>query len=175
MKLVNRCLSAVAIIGLTTIIATWVGPQHAAAQQKGPATPDLVRTVDEPGFNRFQTSHNTFFSVNSIAITESLPVPTEKVAVVEHVSASGALSLGAIPRGFVRCSDGAQEVNHSLVFTAQGSDTRLTVWAASQPIKCYATTATSTSAGLSIHVQTNAFQTLQPSWVVAASGYLVPE
>jgi len=175
MESLSRFVPAAALLGAAAILAIWTGPQHVAAQQKPPATPDLIRNIDEPGFNRFQTSHNTFFSVNSVAITESFQVPLQKVAVIEHVSASGALSLGAIPRGFVRCSDGAQEVNHSLVFTAQGSDTRLTTWAASQPIKCYATTATSTSAGLSIHIQTNAFQTLQPSWVVAATGYLVPD
>jgi len=175
MRIFVNLLAGAAIVSAAGIVVSWIGPPYAVAQQKPPATPQLVRNVDESGFNPFQTSHNTFFGVNTVSITESLPVPVNKVAVVEHVSASGALSLGAIPRGFVRCSNGAQEVNHSLVFTAQGSDTRLTTWATSQPIKCYATTATSTSAGLSVHVQTNAFQTLQPSWVVAASGYVVPE
>jgi len=175
MRTFVNVLAGAAIVSAAGIVVSWIGPPYAVAQQKPPATPQLVRNVDESGFNPFQTSHTTFFGVNTVSINESLPVPVNKVAVVEHVSASGALSLGAIPRGFVRCSNGAQEVNHSLVFTAQGSTSILTAWATSQPIKCYATTATSTSGGLFIHIEANAFQTLQPSWVVAASGYVVPE
>jgi hypothetical protein len=176
MRFFVNVLAGTAIVTAAGIVVTWIGPKHAVAQQKPPATPQLVRNVDEPGFNTFQTSHNTFFGVNTVSINESLAVPpVNKVAVIEHVSASGALSLGAIPRGFLRCSNGTQEVNHSLVFTAQGSTATLTAWATSQPIKCYATTATSTSGGLFIHIEANAFQTLQPSWVVAASGYLVPQ
>jgi hypothetical protein len=175
MRISVNLLAGAAIVAAAGIILSWIGPPYAVAQQKPPATPQLVRNVDESGFNPFQTSHNTFFGVNAASINETLPVPVNKVAVVEHVSASGTLSIGSIPRGFLRCSNGAQEVNHSLVFTAQGSNSNVTFWVTSQPTKCYATTATSTSGGLFVRIETNAFQTLQPTWVVAASGYLVPE
>jgi hypothetical protein len=163
--------SRVLMITALAIVAVVAGAGHSHAQQKNPISIQLVRNVDEAGFNPYQTSHGTFFSVNSVSITEDMPVPTGKIAVIEHISASGALSTGSIPRGFVRCFNGSQEVDHSLAFLSQGSSPNgLTTWTTSQPIKCYAT-----DGGLSIHVQTNAFQTLQPSWVVAASGYVLPQ
>jgi hypothetical protein len=170
----TSCSRAVAVIA-ATVLAVVASAGAASAQQKAPVTPTLVANIYEPGFNAYQTSHNTFMPVNTVAFTEDLPVPPGRIAVIEHVSVSGALSNGAIPRAFVRCNNAGQEVLHSLIFISEGSDSKLTTWVASQPIKCYATTATSTSSGLSIHLQTNSFQTLQPSWVVAASGFLLPE
>jgi hypothetical protein len=163
-----KSLSAATALATAAVIVTEFVPNHAVAQQKPPATPTLVASIYEPGFNPYQTSHGTFFAVNTVSITESLPIPTGKIAVVEHVSASGALSTGAVPRGFVECFNGNQQVSHSLVFFSQGNLNGLTMWAASQPIKCYAT-----GNGLDVHIQTNAFQTAQPSWLVAASGYTV--
>ena len=163
-----KALSVVTAIATAAVIVTEFVPNHAVAQQKPPATPTLVASIYEPGFNPYQTSRNTFFAVNTVSINEVLPLITGKITVVEHVSASGALSTGAVPRGFVECFNGNQQVTHSLVFFSQGNLNGLTMWAASQPIKCYAT-----GNGLNLHVQTNVFQTAQPSWVLAASGYTV--
>jgi hypothetical protein len=41
-------------IALPAIMAYGSGGKPAAAQQKNPLVPDLVRNVDEPGFNPFQ-------------------------------------------------------------------------------------------------------------------------
>jgi hypothetical protein len=171
MNLYTTNRSRVPMIAAVTLAAAVAGASRTSAQQKSPISIQVVRNIDEPGFNPYQTSHGTFFSVNSVSITEEMPIPAGKIAIIEHVSASGALSNGSIPRGFLRCFNGSEEVDHSLVFISQGSDSRLTTWATSQAIKCYATA----DGSLSIHVQTNQFQTLQPSWVVAVSGYVVPQ
>ena len=132
--------------------------------------PLFVRDVDESGRIPFQISQNVSFGV--VSFTAFLPIPDGKIAVIEHVSTSGGLQGTGPVQGFVRCFNGTQEVNHSLVLTQQGVNEAngFTFYAASQPIKCYA------SGGpdhLSIHVQTGNFQNAQPIWVAAASGYLV--
>jgi hypothetical protein len=177
MKMSFRSGAIVTTIVAAGAVATWIHPTRAIAQGTKPSAGiTLTRNVDEPGLNPYQSSHNTFFLANTFAITEDLPVPAGRTVVVEHVSLSGALTTGSVPRAFVRCITGAMEVNHSIALTPQGDVNGLTVWAASQPIKCFAATNnTLTTSPLSIHVQTGTLQTLQPSWVVAASGYTVDQ
>ncbi len=177
MKLSFRSGAIVTAIAAAGAVSIWLNPTRAVAQGTKPSVSiTLTRNVDEPGLNPYQSSHNTFFSANTFAITEDLPVPAGQTLVVEHVSLSGALTKGSVPRAFVRCFTGAMEVNHSIALTPQGDVNGLTVWAASQPIKCFASmNNTLTTSPLSIHVQTGTLQTLQPSWVVAASGYSVDQ
>jgi len=155
-------------------LVTTIVPQPAAAQQKTIVTPTLIRNIDEPGFNPFQFSENVLFTNPSFYV--SVPVPENKVLVVEHVSASGLLDNGAIVQAFLWCFNGIQEVHHSLVLTAQGTVNGFTQWAVSQPIKCYATMQTvGSGGGLYIKVQSNAINTNQHTWVTAVSGYLLPQ
>ena len=165
------------IVAAIAIFALWiVGARPAAAQVKPTITPDLVRNVDEPGFNGYQFSAHFTTDVVGIADAE-LPVPSGKVAVIEHVSASGVLEgTGITVRALLRCRNGGgAEVNHSLVLTSQGVFNGLNFFALSQPIKCYATTASTTSGGLNFHLESNTIQRSQHIWVIAVSGYTVPQ
>src|SRR5262252_7099792 len=120
MKLSFRSGAIVAAIAVAVAVSMWFHPTQVVAQTKPSVSITLTRNVDEPGLNPYQSSHNTFFSANSFAITEDLPVPAGNTVVVEHVSISGALTKGSVPRAFVRCTTGAMEVNHSIAVTPQG-------------------------------------------------------
>ena len=169
LKRLGSTITAVATMALVTTIV----PQPAAAQQKTIVTPTLIRNIDEPGFNPFQFTQNVLWTNPSFYL--SVPVPENKVLVVEHVSASGLLDPGGIVQGFLWCFNGTQEVHHSLVLTYQGTVNGWTQWAVSQPIKCYATTETvGSGGGLYIKLQTSTINSNQHTWVAAVSGYLVP-
>jgi len=170
MKPLAKLSSTAAMIAAVAIVATSVGPKHVAAQQKNPLSIDLVRNVDEPGFNPYQASENILLT--NFSGDATLLIPTGKVAVIEQVSASGALQSEGTVQVFVRCRNGAQEVNHSLPMFPQGQVNGLTIYAGSQPFKCYATAPPGI---LNIHVQTSTFNTAQHTWVMAASGYLVSQ
>jgi hypothetical protein len=172
MKRLVKMSSTAAMIAIVGV-GMFVGSKSALAQVKSSVTPDLVRNIDEPGFNPFQWSMNTLFT--NPAFTVSVPIPTNKVAVIEHVSASGLLDSIGVVQGFLVCSNGSQEVRHSLVLTPQGTINGFTMWAVSQPIKCYGTTQTASSGGVFVHVQNSAINLNQHTWVVAVSGYLVPQ
>jgi len=146
----------------------------AIAQQKPSVNITWIRNVDEPGLNYFQTSHATFISGNSPTLIEAMPVPPGKTVVIEHVSLSGRLATGSVPLAYAVCVIANQEIHHSIPLTMQGSSNGTTAWSASQPIKCYAGPNTlGFPSSLYIRVETNVFQTLQPFWTVAASGYVV--
>src|SRR5215467_13222617 len=165
--------SKMAVVTAMAIVGLFAGASRAHAQQKSPTAPSLVRNIDEPGFNEFQFSQNVLFTNPSF--TASIPVPLNKVLVVEHVSASGLLDTGGVVQVFVRCFNGSMEVNHSLVLTPQGSVNGWAAWSVSQPIKCYATTQQTGSGGLFIHLQTSFINSNQHTWTVAVSGYTVPQ
>ena len=129
-------------IALLAIMAYGSGGKPAAAQQKNPLVPDLVRNVDEPASIPFRSG---FFAGNTGSV--DLAVPTGKVAVIEFVSAAGTLEPGGVINAFVSCSDGSNQVAHNLVLTQQGSGSGSNRWIVSQPVKCYATTRNSTSGG----------------------------
>src|SRR5215467_4131187 len=118
MKLSAKLASTVGIIAGIAIVVTSIGPNRAAAQQKGPVTPLLVRNIDEPGFNPFQASQNILFT--NFSGNATFTIPSGKVAVIEQVSASGALETGGVVQVFVRCRNETVEVNHSLVLFPQG-------------------------------------------------------
>jgi hypothetical protein len=166
------------MIVIATLLGLLTSANPAAAQFKSPTTPDLVRNIDEPGFNGYQFSANYTTDVVGIADAE-LAVPLGKVAVIEHVSASGGLDgTDLVVRALLRCRNGGGvEVVHSLVLTPQGvnSGNGISFFSLSQPIKCYATTGSSTSGGLSFHLESNSIQRSQHIWVVAVSGYTVPQ
>ena len=170
MKVSAKIGSALATVAVVGIITTSIGPQHATAQQKGIVVPQLVRNVDEPGFNPYQASQNILFT--NFSGDATFTIPQNKVAVIEQVSASGALQTGSVPQVFVRCRNESVEVNHSLPVIPQGEVNGLTVFAGSEPFKCYATAPPGT---LNVHVQSGTLQTAQHTWVMAVSGYLVPE
>jgi hypothetical protein len=130
----------------------------------------LVRNVDEPGFNPFQESQTILFT--NFSGDATLPIPTGKIAVIEQVSASGALQTGGVVQVFVRCRNGEVEVNHSLPLFPQGEVNGLTQYAGGQAFKCYASSAPGI---LNIHVQASNLNSAQHTWVMAASGYLVPQ
>jgi hypothetical protein len=157
-------------VALLAILAFGSGWKRAGAQQKNPLAPTLVRNIDEPGFNRFQTSQNILFT--NFSGTAFLPLPAGEVAVIEHASASGALETGGTAQLFLRCFDGTEEVNHSLVLFAQGQVNGLTQYSASQPIKCYGVAGAN---NVSLHVQASNFNSAQHTWVMAISGYTVPQ
>ena len=177
MKRTQNVISSILAIAAIVMIGIWISSNRATAQDKKPATPDLVRNIDEPGFNPYQHSVNTTLdaSAGGCCGTVIFPIPTNTVVVVEHVSMSGGFHSPGIVQAFLRCSmtsDASQEVNHSLVLVSQGENPSngFTVYSASQPIKCYA----SAPGSLSLHVQSNSFTSGQPIWVMAVSGYTVP-
>ena len=170
MKTLTKVGSTVAIISAVAIIVTSIAPKHASAQQKTIVTPDLVRNIDEPGFNPYQASQNILFT--NFSGDATFTIPSGKVAVIEQVSASGALQTGSVPQVFVRCRNESMEVNHSLPVIPQGQVNGLTVFAGSEPFKCFATASPGT---LNVHVQSGTLQSAQHTWVMAVSGYLVPE
>jgi hypothetical protein len=130
----------------------------------------LVRNIDEPGFNAYQISQAVNFT--QFGFVASLPIPTGKIAVVEHVSVSGTALTGGMLRASVNCFNGSEDVTHSLVLTPQGDFNGSTAYAASQPLKCYATPG---STNLSINVQSTTFNNGSRQWIVAASGYVLPQ
>jgi len=167
--------AAALAIAAAVAVGVSINPHQVSAQGKPSVNITLTRNVDERAFNFYQTSHNTFFSVNSVAITEFMPIPAGRTVVVEHVGISGFLATGSVPQAFLRCFMSAEEVNVPLQLASQGDlPNGLTLWTASQPVRCYAGSSTLSTQPLSIHVQTGTFQTLQPSWVVAVSGYAIP-
>jgi hypothetical protein len=169
MTIRKRALSLAAPLATLVLLATSLNSGYAIAQiGKSDITPVLVRNIDEPGRNPFQTSQNVLFT--NFSATAFLVVPTGKIAVIETVSASGAVSSGGTFQGFVRCFDGNMEVNHSLVFTAQGEVNGFTQYSSNQPIRCYAI-----PGGLSVHVQTSNFNSSQHTFVMAASGYVLTQ
>src|SRR5215470_7906828 len=170
MKTLTKVGSTVAIISAVAIIVTSIAPKHASAQQKTNVTPELVRNIDEPGFNPYQASQNILFT--NFSGDATFTIPSGKVAVIEQVSASGALQTGSVPQVFVRCRNESMEVNHSLPLIPQGQVNGLTVFSGSEPFKCFATAPPGT---LNVHVQSGTLQTAQHTWVMAVSGYLVPE
>src|SRR5262249_3294732 len=161
-----------AVIAALVMLGTWMSSSRATAQQKKPATPDLVRNIDEPGFNPYQHSQNV--TVGPVSATAFFPIPTNEVVVIDHVSLSGGLQGGGVVQAFIRCSttsDATEEVNHSLVLFPQGTNESngFTFYSASQPIQCYA----AEPGSLTVHVQTGTIQSTQPIWVMAVSGYTV--
>jgi len=170
MKRTLKVISSVATISVIAIIGVWMISNRAAAQQKNPLAPLLVRNIDEPGFNPYQSSQNILFT--NFSGDATFQIPAGRVAVIEQVSASGALQTGSVPQVFVRCRNESVEVNHSLPLFSQGEVNGLTVWAGSQQFKCYATAAPGT---LNVHVQSGTFQTAQHTWAMAVSGYTVPQ
>jgi len=174
MKPSQKVISIVSAIVAIAIVGTWISSNRATAQQKKPDTPELVRNIDEPGFNTYQHSQN--ITVGPVSATAFFPIPTNEVVVVDHVSLSGGLQGAAVAQAFIRCSttsDASGEVNHSLVLVPQGENESngFKFYSASQPIKCYA----SAPGSLSVHVQTGTIQSAQPIWVMAVSGYTVPK
>jgi len=173
MRRFKNHLIAALVLGLLAIAG--MGPKHAIAQQKTIETPQLVRNVDEPGFNPFQLTASMFVSGYTGSV--SLPIPSGKVAVIEFVSAGGSLPAGGLASAFVNCGHGANRAGHTLPLTAQGSLNGSNRWVISQPVKCYATTQTSADVGgLTVGVSTTTFTgSSSYTWVVTVSGYLVPE
>src|SRR5215471_6297751 len=171
--------SRVPVMTVMATVAVLAGTRNVSAQQmpgevKSSVSIQIVRNVDEPGFNVYQHSQNV--TVGPVSATAFFPILTNKVVVVEHVSLSGGLQGGGAVQAFVRCSttsDAAQEVNHSLVLVPQGTNPSngFTFYSASQPIKCFA----SAPGSLTVHVQTGTIQSAQPIWVMAVSGYTVPQ
>jgi len=177
MKRTARATVRLLTIAVMATIGLGMSAGRAVAQTKNPLAPQLVRNIDEPGFNPYQHSVNTTLdaSAGGCCGTVIFPIPTNTVVVVEHVSMSGGFHSPGIVQAFLRCSmtsDASQEVNHSLVLVSQGENPSngFTVYSASQPIKCYA----SAPGSLSLHVQSNSFTSGQPIWVMAVSGYTVP-
>ncbi len=168
-----QSLSVIAIAALATGVL-WFGLKKAGAQQKPTVTPDLVRNVDEPGFNPLEEEFNT--TNNGVGFTLFFDVPTNKVAVIEHVSLSGAVPTGQVVQAFAICEvppvDARHEAEHALVMVPQGSVNGLTYFAASQPIKCYASPGTNT---LALHMQTFPISAGGQIWHGSVSGYLVPQ
>jgi hypothetical protein len=174
LKPTHKAMAGVAVIAALTMVGMSMSWNSATAQQKKPVTPDLVRNIDEPGFNPYEHSQN--ITVGPVSATASFPIPTNEVVVIEHVSLSGGLQGDGVVQAFIRCSttsDASQEVNHSLVLVPQGENESngFKFYSASQPIKCYA----SSTGTLTVHVQTGTIQSTQPIWVMAVSGYTVPQ
>ena len=165
--LAKPVLTAAAIAAIAFLLA---GSNRGAAgaQQKPPATPLLVRSIDEPGLNPFQESQNILFT--NFSGTAFFTTPPGRLAVIEEVSISGAVSSGGEVQAFFRCFDSvtSQEVNHSLVLFPQGDVNGFTQYSGNQACKCYAS-----AGGLSVHVQSSNFNSSQHTWVMAVSGYLV--
>jgi len=171
--------SRVPLIAAMAIAAVVFGAVHASAQStpgqvKSSVSIQIVRNVDEPGFNVYQHSQN--ITIGPVSATAFFPILTNRVVVVEHVSLSGGLQGGGVVQAFVRCSttsDATQEVDHSLVLVPQGTNESngFTFYSASQAIKCFA----AAPGSLSVHVQTGTIQAAQPIWVMAVSGYTVPQ
>jgi hypothetical protein len=170
MKPLTKSLSTIAILGALAALMPWSGAKRAEAQTKGIVVPQLVRNIDEPGFNPFQESQTILFT--NFSGDATLPIPAGKVAVIEQVSASGAVQTGGVVQVFVRCRNGDVEVNQSLALFPHGEVNGLTAYAGGQAFKCYASAAPGI---LNIHVQASNFNTAQHTWVMAASGYLVPQ
>ena len=164
MKTVRK-LALSANLAAIGIVAVSVLPNQALGQEK--ATPVLVRNVDEPGLNRFQVHEPV--SISGTNVTAALAVPAGKVAVIEHVSAMGMLQAkGGIVQSWVSCGDGAHFTIHALVLTPQGTNSKGETWyAASQPIKCYATD------HVYVTVQAEAVQAIGYTWSFGASGYVL--
>ena len=158
---------AIAIVVTMAVSSSF---KQATAQQKTSVTPLLVRNIDEPGFNAYQVSQAVNFS--QFGFVASLPIPTGKIAVVEHVSVSGTAQSGGMLRASINCFNGSEDVTHSLVLTPQGDFSGSTAYAASQPLKCYATPG---STNLSINVQSTTLNNGSRQWIVAASGYVLPQ
>src|SRR5215469_9739871 len=70
------------------ILAVCVSSPSLRAQQKAPATPELVRNIDEPGFNSYQSWKSLVIN-HGFSADDSFTIPANKVLVVEHVSVSG--------------------------------------------------------------------------------------
>ena len=178
MNFLSTKYSKMIAIATVALLGLLISVNPAAAQVKSSIPVDLVRNVDEPGFNGYQFSANFTTDVIGIANAE-LAVPPGKVAVIEHVSASGGLDgTDLVVRALLRCRNGGgAEVIHSVVLTPQGvnSASGISFFTVSQPIKCYATTAGATSGGLSFHLESNSIQRSQHIWVIAVSGYTVPQ
>jgi hypothetical protein len=168
----QRIKSLLAVtIALLAIMVYGSGWRPAAAQQKNPLAPTLIRNIDEPGFNIFQQSQNILFT--NFSGTATLTIPAGKVVVIEHASASGGLETGGTAQLFLRCANGdfSEQVNHSLVLFPQGQVNGITEYSASQPVKCYAISPGS----VSLHVQSSNLNTAQHTWVMAISGYTLPQ
>ena len=93
MNITKKYVSMIGIAGLAAF-ALVSGFKHAAAQQKGPVVPQIIRNIDEPGFNPFQASQNILFT--NFSGDATFTIPQNKVAVIEQVSASGALQSDAL-------------------------------------------------------------------------------
>ena len=154
------------------ILAVFVGPSSVVAQQKAPATPDLVRNVDEPGFNSYQ-SWKSIVIDHAFTGNDYFTIPANKLLVVEHISVSGDSDIGAGPVSVtLTCANGSSSfANHYLVLTPQFNITSQgsTRYVATQPLKCYAS-----GTGLQVHVFASAINTIRV-WNISVSGYLVPE
>src|SRR5262249_17707492 len=73
MKRILKVISSVATIAAIAMIGVWMISNRAAAQQKNPLAPLLVRNIDEPGFNPFQASQNILFTNFSGDATFQIP------------------------------------------------------------------------------------------------------
>ena len=168
-KLFNYARRGVLPLG---ILAVCVSSPSLWAQQKAPATPDLVRNIDEPGFNSYQ-SWKSLVIDHAFTTNDFFTIPANKLLVVEHVSVSGDSDIGPGPVSVtLTCANGSSSfANHYLVLTPQFNITSQgsTRYVATQPLKCYAT-----GTGLQVHVFASAINTIRV-WNVSVSGYLVPE
>src|SRR5262249_15909387 len=161
----QRVTARVLAIAVLAAIGLGMSAQRAVAQTKNPLAPQLVRNIDEPGFNPYQHSQNTLTSGCNCSATVVFDLPANEVVVVEHASVTGACVAGGAVQAFLRCSttqDATQEVNHALVLVPEGSVNGFTFYSASQPVKCYA----SAPGSLSLHVQTGALGQTQHTWVM---------
>jgi hypothetical protein len=172
-SLYKLCSTVVTTAGMV-VAATLVSPAQAAAQQKPSIPVDLVRNVDEPGFNPYEVELNAQSS--GVGFTLFFPVPTNKMAVIEHVSLTGEVPTGQVVQAFLICevppADAFHEAEHALVLVPQGSFNGNTWYTASQSIKCMASEGSNT---LAIHMQTFPFSAGGQIWHGSVSGYLVPQ
>src|SRR5215472_17278097 len=95
-------------------------PSLGAQGQKPPATPDLVRNVDEPGFNSYQ-SWKSIVIDHAFTGNDFFTIPSNKLLVVEHISVSGDSDTGPGPVSVtLTCANGSSSfANHYLVLTPQ--------------------------------------------------------
>jgi hypothetical protein len=159
-----------AILPLSILAVCLFSPSVRAQGQKAPATPDLIRNVDEPGFNSYQ-SWKALIINHGVAADDSFTIPPNKVLVLEHISVSGDSDTVQPVTVQLNCQNGSSFALHFLVMSPQFTIAvqGATHYVASQPLKCYAS-----GQGLSVHIIAGAINTVR-RWDVSVSGYLVPE
>jgi hypothetical protein len=167
----QRVTAKLLAVGAMAVIGLGMSANPTDAQDKKPVTPDLVRNIDEPGFNPYQHSSEVF-SEDCCSI-ESFPIPVNKVVVVEHVSVTVAGPSAGLVAASVQCSttaDASGFVEHFLVMVQQGTVLGTTFYTASQPVKCYA----ASPGSLAVSIARNGFTPGTAHWFMSISGYTVP-